>query len=111
MQGSDYVNASSINVSESKACEPCAKCHCPQGYKVRNAYIAAQAPLQNTVEDFWRMVWENKCRVIVMLYHLDEVCVHVTMCACEYVCIVCVCVCACEHVCASMCVHALCVHV
>eukprot|EP00731_Ephydatia_muelleri_P019170 Em0011g1210a len=55
VQGSDYVNAS-----------------CIHGYRLRNAYIAAQAPLQNTVEDFWRMVWEFKSLNIVMLCHLDE---------------------------------------
>eukprot|EP00731_Ephydatia_muelleri_P019110 Em0011g1150a len=43
-----------------------------QGYKVCNAYIAAQAPLQDTVKDFWRMVWEFKCKVIVVLFRLDE---------------------------------------
>ncbi|KAL5486432.1 hypothetical protein EMCRGX_G018904 [Ephydatia muelleri] len=42
------------------------------GYKVCNAYIAAQAPLQDTVKDFWRMVWEFKCKVIVVLFRLDE---------------------------------------
>eukprot|EP00731_Ephydatia_muelleri_P019161 Em0011g1201a len=55
VQGAEYINAS-----------------CIDGYKVRNAYIAAQAPLQNTVEDFWRMVWEFKSLNIVMLCHLDE---------------------------------------
>ena len=44
----------------------------PQGYKQHKAYIATQGPLQNTVEDFWRMVWEFKCRVIVMLCPLTE---------------------------------------
>ena len=44
----------------------------PQGYKQLNAYIATQGPLQNTVEDFWRMVWEFKCRVILMLCPLTE---------------------------------------
>ena len=44
----------------------------PQGYKRLNTYIATQGPLQNTVEDFWRMVWEFKCRVILMLCPLTE---------------------------------------
>eukprot|EP00731_Ephydatia_muelleri_P019172 Em0011g1212a len=37
-----------------------------------NAYIAAQAPLQNTVEDFWRMVLGVECTTIVVLYSLSE---------------------------------------
>ena len=44
----------------------------PQGYRQRNAYIATQGPLQNTVDDFWRMVWEFKSRVIIMLSPLKE---------------------------------------
>eukprot|EP00731_Ephydatia_muelleri_P019021 Em0011g1061a len=42
------------------------------GYKQCKGYIATQGPLQNTVEDFWRMVWEFKCRVIIMLCPLTE---------------------------------------
>src|SRR3954453_15837138 len=46
----DYINASYIET--------------PQ--KVRR-YIATQGPLENTFEDFWSMVWEQRSFVIVML--------------------------------------------
>uniref|UniRef100_A0A669CZQ3 Receptor-type tyrosine-protein phosphatase epsilon n=1 Tax=Oreochromis niloticus TaxID=8128 RepID=A0A669CZQ3_ORENI len=51
----DYVNASFID-----------------GYRHKDYYIATQGPLQHTVEDFWRMVWEWKCHSIVMLTELQE---------------------------------------
>lgn len=28
-------------------------------------YIAAQGPMENTVADFWQMVWEQNAKVIV----------------------------------------------
>ena len=43
-----------------------------QGYKHRNAYITTQGPLENTVPEFWRMIWEFKSKVIVMLSQLQE---------------------------------------
>ncbi|KAG7492666.1 hypothetical protein MATL_G00016670 [Megalops atlanticus] len=52
---SDYVNASYID-----------------GYKEKNKFIAAQGPKQDTVADFWRMVWEQKSATIVMLTNLKE---------------------------------------
>ncbi|KAJ7322171.1 hypothetical protein JRQ81_018458 [Phrynocephalus forsythii] len=53
---SDYINASPI-----------------MDHDPRNpAYIAAQGPLPSTVTDFWQMVWENGCVVIVMLTPLSE---------------------------------------
>jgi netrin-G3 ligand len=53
--GSEYINASFID-----------------GYKIKNAYIATQGPLQATVHDFWRMVWEQKSSCIIMLTNCVE---------------------------------------
>lgn len=53
---SDYINASPI-----------------MDHDPRNpAYIATQGPLPSSVADFWQMVWESGCVVIVMLTPLTE---------------------------------------
>ncbi|KAK6188729.1 hypothetical protein SNE40_004847 [Patella caerulea] len=53
---SDYINANFVT-----------------GYPDESkAYIATQAPLANTKADFWRMIWEQQSRVIVMLTAMDE---------------------------------------
>lgn len=51
----DYINANYIEDT--------------QGVK---AYIATQGPKIATVEDFWRMVWQNECGKIIMLANLIE---------------------------------------
>ena len=53
--GSDYINASYVD-----------------GFKQRHAFIATQGPMNETLADFWRMVWEQEVHSIVMLTQLDE---------------------------------------
>nr|XP_029726549.1 tyrosine-protein phosphatase non-receptor type 9-like isoform X2 [Aedes albopictus]XP_029726676.1 tyrosine-protein phosphatase non-receptor type 9 isoform X2 [Aedes albopictus]XP_029726678.1 tyrosine-protein phosphatase non-receptor type 9 isoform X2 [Aedes albopictus] len=52
---SDYINANFVD-----------------GYKQKNAYISTQGPLPKTSYDFWRMVWEQHCLVIVMTTRVME---------------------------------------
>ncbi|MCI4383758.1 hypothetical protein PGIGA_G00030160 [Pangasianodon gigas] len=51
----DYINASFI-----------------EGYKESNKYIAAQGPKEETVGDFWTMIWEQKTSIIVMVTRCEE---------------------------------------
>ncbi|KAM7011950.1 receptor-type tyrosine-protein phosphatase C [Tautogolabrus adspersus] len=53
--GCDYINASFID-----------------GYKESRKYIAAQGPKEETVCDFWRMVWEQQSSIIVMVTRCEE---------------------------------------
>ncbi|XP_056307248.1 receptor-type tyrosine-protein phosphatase eta-like [Danio aesculapii] len=42
------------------------------GYNSRKEFIAAQGPLPVTVNEFWRMIWENNVYTIVMLTKCNE---------------------------------------
>lgn len=52
---SDYINANFVI-----------------GYKERKKFICAQGPMDGTVNDFWRMIWEQHLEIIVMLTNLEE---------------------------------------
>ncbi|XP_013863727.1 receptor-type tyrosine-protein phosphatase H isoform X2 [Austrofundulus limnaeus] len=51
----DYINASYL-----------------PGYTRNREYIACQGPLPSTVRDFWRMIWEQKIKRIVMVTNCTE---------------------------------------
>ncbi|XP_032439033.1 receptor-type tyrosine-protein phosphatase delta isoform X25 [Xiphophorus hellerii] len=53
--GSDYINANYID-----------------GYRKQNAYIATQGALPETFGEFWRMIWEQRSAIIVMMTKLEE---------------------------------------
>ena len=53
-QGKNYINASPINIIRDKY------------------FISTQGPKKETIEDFWIMVWEHNCNVIVMLCNEKE---------------------------------------
>lgn len=53
--GSDYINASFID-----------------SYNEGRLYVATQTPVSNTVDDFWRMVWEQRSTIVVMLSDLTD---------------------------------------
>ncbi|XP_039309402.1 receptor-type tyrosine-protein phosphatase C isoform X2 [Solenopsis invicta] len=43
-----------------------------KGYKEEKRYIATQGPKTNTVNDFWRMIWQENVFVICMLTNIVE---------------------------------------
>ncbi|KAH9370978.1 hypothetical protein HPB48_019095 [Haemaphysalis longicornis] len=55
----DYINASYVNMNIPTS-------------GIVNRYIATQGPLPNTTVDFWEMVWEQQCTLVVMLTTLVE---------------------------------------
>lgn len=42
-------------------------------YKNPRAWIVSQGPMENTVNDFWSMVWENRSPAIIMLTKTYEI--------------------------------------
>ena len=43
-----------------------------QGYKGSVDYIASQGPMEETVIDFWCMIWEQEISQVVMLTNTEE---------------------------------------
>ncbi|KAL3978536.1 cyclin-dependent kinase 1 [Sarotherodon galilaeus] len=71
---SDYINANYIDVSVYTTTLKHTHMHTyTVGYHRPRHYIATQGPMQETVRDFWRMVWQENSASIVMVTNLVEV--------------------------------------
>ncbi|XP_046857065.1 receptor-type tyrosine-protein phosphatase delta-like isoform X2 [Xenia sp. Carnegie-2017] len=55
VESSDYINACFVD-----------------GYLGKNYFIATQMPLNETINDFWRMVTQHECTTIVLLSLINE---------------------------------------
>ena len=55
VEGSDYINANFVN-----------------GYKDRKRWICAQGPLDHTVADFWRMVYEQGGQLLIFEFDTEQ---------------------------------------
>ncbi|XP_071101726.1 receptor-type tyrosine-protein phosphatase epsilon-like [Haliotis cracherodii] len=54
--GGDYINASYVD-----------------GYNIEKRYIAAQGPYRlEVVDNFWGMIWQEECRIVVMVTGFTE---------------------------------------
>ncbi|BFZ08813.1 hypothetical protein BsWGS_11851 [Bradybaena similaris] len=56
IDGSDYINATYL-----------------QGYKKSAEFVVTQHPTEDTMEDFWRMVWDKNSPVIIVLSSFDDI--------------------------------------
>lgn len=44
-----------------------------QGYTSQQEFIVTQGPLKKTIEDFWRLVWEqNVCNIIMLTVCMEN---------------------------------------
>ncbi|XP_046481648.1 tyrosine-protein phosphatase 99A isoform X1 [Neodiprion pinetum] len=55
IDGSDYINATWL-----------------AGFQRNREFILTQHPMENTIMEFWQMVWDHNAQTIVMLTHCEE---------------------------------------
>ncbi|XP_034542618.1 tenascin-X-like isoform X4 [Notolabrus celidotus] len=61
-----------LSVIHGSPCDDYINANYMPGYNSRKEFIAAQGPLPQTVNEFWRMIWEKNVQTLVMLTRCNE---------------------------------------
>lgn len=83
VDGSDYINATWVSgksiryVNRGVIFEVLVanddETRCFLGFQRNREFIITQHPMENTIMEFWQMMWDHNAQTIVMLTQCDEV--------------------------------------
>lgn len=68
----DHSRVKLISLNDDDQCSDYINANYMPGFSSKREFIAAQGPMKSTIEDFWRMLWEQQVTTVVMVTNLQE---------------------------------------